>query len=236
MTRFFACLLALGLHGVAMAQSQTMAGFDIAFAGDFIQIKDPNGNITNPQTSSAFYGVAIRRYIDKHFYIEGGVYRKAHREGIAFANYYSATSTGIQSVMVPVRFGVSIPLLKKSVMISPEAGLTTGVTNEDYNIRAEGQFQEPGNKAYYFTYTLQYPSRIFFLVQMGANADIRLFRNTFLHLSSGYYGGLQKVIIEHISYSVDGNPLLPATIYNCSSFYTVGIGLRFAIGHAEPVK
>lgn len=234
MTRWITCCIGFLLYGIAGAQPQLYIGADVAYAQDYLKLQDPVGHLKKPFLDGVFYGARFRYRIDNYTYVELGAYGKGHREGIAFryADFY-ASGSGRKSVVIPLRFGLTLPLYRKDIYINPLVGYVVAVANHHENLASEGSFQEPGKDKYHYTYTPQYPAREFSLVQAGLAVDIRCLRHAFIHLSASYYAGMQKIFIQRIFYDINDGPLNPANSYTRGNFGSIGIGISYPLNKEE---
>ncbi len=224
-----ALLIQVGAN--AQLSSKLYMGFDLTFATDNYRIEDPGGHLVKGQLSSAVYGMTFRYMADKHSFVETGLYRRMHREGIYFHKDYGATGTGRWSFMIPLRFGMTIPVVK-NVRISPVAGFVLGISkNEDYEVWGEGNTKISDAEEYSWRYDIDYPTDVYTLLQAGLSIDVRVFNNCMLRFTTSYYAGLQELYVQDTRYTAKNGPQVQAKIINKGSFLAApGIGFSFPVG------
>jgi hypothetical protein len=218
------------VHTVSIAQPKLYFGADVAYAADHYKIEDPAGYINKIPLDGVFYGVNLRLMVDNYSYLETGIYARSHREGIGFRNDIYTTGTGPQSILLPLRFGLSIPLFHEKIRINPVAGYTLGIRNDHETIGIDGEFNQPDNISYNIIH--DYPTRIYSLIQTGLNIDFRIFHKSFIHLSGNHYAGLQDILVQDISYTVNNGPQNKAKQTYKGSFLSIGIGVSIPLGDA----
>jgi len=230
MNRFFTCCLSLFVSTVSLAQSsspsRTYIGVDVAYVADKYGFNDPGGRLEQPQLDGALWGVNVRQVLMKYLYLETGVYTRPYKVGIAFRNAGSTGGTDRKAVLLPLRVGARLPLFKEKVIISPVVGYVLALANEGQTPWSYGDLHDlEGNKTH-FDYTVQYPTQAFSLLQAGLGFDIPLWPKTLLSINTSYYQGLDKILIQHVTYSVNNGPETTATAYTKGSTYSIGIGFK----------
>ncbi|AXY76052.1 hypothetical protein D3H65_19595 [Paraflavitalea soli] len=211
------------------AQNTTHIGAEVAYSNDFFKISDPAGRLTQPDINSALWGVNIRRTFNKKVFLETGIYARAYKVGLAFDHEFGSSGTDRTGYLVPLRAGIRLPILKGAVTLCPVAGVTFGVTDEGYGGKVEGTRQWDGVETIRYSYTVQYPSQVFALFQAGAGIDIRLWPKTLLCLSTNFYGGISKIMMQRIEYVAGAGMPNKATQHTNGGFYTVGVGFKYEV-------
>lgn len=229
MTRFITCCFCLMISIASLAQNTTHIGAEVAYSADFFKINDPAGRVTQPDINSALWGVTIRRTFKKQVFLETGVYARAYKVGLAFDHDFGSGGTDRTGYLVPLRAGIRLPLLKGALALCPVAGFTFGVTDEGYGGKVDGARQWEGVETIRYEYTVQYPSQVFSLFQAGLGIDMRLGSKTLLNLSTNYYGGISKIMKQHIEYQPGVGMSYKATQHTNGGFYTVGIGFKYEV-------
>jgi hypothetical protein len=234
MNRFFTCCLSLTLSAASLAQpstpNRTYIGVDVAYVADKYGFNDPGGSLEQAALDGALWGINLRQVVMKYVYLETGVYTRPYKVGIAFRNAGSTAGTDRRAVLLPLRVGARLPLFKEKLTVSPVVGYVLALANEGQTSWSYGDLQDlEGNKTH-FDYTVQYPTQAFSLLQAGLAFDIPLWPKTLLSINTGYYQGLDKILIQHITYSMNNGPETTATAYTKGSFYSIGIGLRYQVG------
>lgn len=226
MNRLIACCLGLLAGMASMAQSSTYIGAEVAYSADVFRINDPGGRLSHADVNSALWGATIRHVMRKYVFLETGIYVRAYKKGIAFDNEIGSGGTDRTAVLVPLRVGGRLPLFKGAIALCPVTGVTLAWATE-----STGSLLEPTSvttstgKIEYF-YKNQYPAQVFPLFQLGMSVDIRLGQKTLLGLSTNYYAGVRKTLIQHIEYTPENGAMVKATQHTRGGFYTIGIGLR----------
>jgi len=228
MNRFFTCCICLLTSVVSQAQSHTYIGSEVAYSEDIFHMDDPGGYLKRAPLSAALWGVNIRHVMLQHLFVETGLYSRGYKQGIMFKNEMGTTSTDRSATMIPFRIGGRFPFFKEAIAVCPVVGYTLALASEGQTLKVEADNSFDGTRVQYI-YTLQYVSQSFSLLQAGLGVDIRLARKVLLSINSNYYSGLNKTLIQHISYSVNNGANNNATAYTKGSFYTVGIGIRAEI-------
>ncbi len=226
MVRIFTFCCCLLMSVGCLAQSTTYIGAEVAYSADFFKISDPGGRVTHPDISSALWGATIRHTLSKHLFLEGGIYTRAYKLGLAFDHSYGSSGTDRTGYLVPLRVGGRLPLFKGTVAICPVAGFTFGVTDEGLGGLLDSASYQDAATSIRYMYTTTYPSQVFSLVQAGIGIDIRLWPKTLLSLSTNFYGGINKILTQQIGYVPGNGAAVKATQHSNGGFYTVGIGLR----------
>lgn len=229
MNRFYVLCCSIFISLGSFAQT-TQIGAEVAYSADLFKVTDPNGRLSQPDVSSAFWGVNIRHLMSQHFFFETGLYTRAYKIGVAFDGGYGSQSSDRNGILLPLRLGARLPILRGAVAFCPVAGFTLGITDEGAG-GLIGTAQDQGNEPITYSYKLQHPSQLFSLVQAGMGIDIKLWPKTILQLSSHYYGGLSKMMKQTIEYkptNSSGNPV-QAIQESRGSFYTIGIGIKRAV-------
>jgi hypothetical protein len=211
---------------MAEAQSKTYIGVEVAYSKDVFTIVNPEGQLAKPDLNSALWGVNIRHLPLKYLFLEAGVYTRAYKKGIAFTNGTGGSGTDLTGILVPLRVGGRLPLFKEKIAFCPVVGYTQGWVTESQDSWSSGGNLNPGFDKIQYEYNTQYPEQAFSLFQLGIGLDIRLWPKTLLTLSSNYYTGINKIMIQHIEYTVNNGPVIKATSYTKGNFYTVGIGFK----------
>ena len=220
---FYCCLL---ISFGSRAQSTTYIGAEVAYSADFFKISDPGGRVTYPDISSALWGATLRYTLSQHLFLESGIYARAYKVGLAFDHSYGSSGTDRTGYLVPLRVGGRFPLFRGALAICPVAGFTFGFTDEGLGGLLDSASQQDGTTSIRYMYTVSYPSQVFSLVQAGVGIDIRLWPKTLLSLSTNFYGGINKILIQRIGYIPGNGAAVKATQHTNGGFYTVGIGLR----------
>lgn len=226
MKRFFTICLLL-LTRIAFAQTNYI-GAEIAYSKDLFSINDPGGYMKQPTINSAMWGLNFRHMISKNFFVETGVYARAYKIGVAFTNETENITTDRHAVMIPARAGVRLPFLKERVSICPVAGIGLSLSTDGNVLKHENQLDYNGVNIH-FVYEPQYKAQSYAMAQVGLGIDIRIGKRNLLTLNSNLYSGFTKIVIQHVTYSVNNGPEINATSSNRGSFYTLGIGYRFKI-------
>jgi hypothetical protein len=226
MHRCIACCFFLFTSLVAVAQPATYIGVEVAYSADVIGIDNAEGQLAKPDLNSALWGANIRHQPWKYLFLEGGVYTRAYKKGIAFTNGTGSSGTDLTGILVPLRVGGRLPLFKERIAFCAVAGYTQGWVTESQSSWSSGGMQNPGFDKIQYEYDTQYPEQAFSLFQLGMGLDIRLWPKTLLTLSTNYYTGINKIMIQHIEYTVNNGPVIKATSYTKGNFYTVGIGFK----------
>jgi hypothetical protein len=229
MTRFITCCFCLVFSIASQAQTTTHIGAEVAYSADFFKISDPAGRVTHPDVSSALWGAIIRRTFNKKVFLETGIYVRAYKVGLAFDHDYGSSGTDRTGYLVPLRAGIRLPILKDALAFCPVAGITFGITDEGYGGKVDGARNWQGVEPITYEYTVQYPSQVFALFQAGLGIDIRLGSKVLLNLSTNYYGGISKIMIQRIEYKVNNGAAAKATQHTNGGFYTVGIGFKYEV-------
>ncbi|WP_276480088.1 hypothetical protein [Paraflavitalea pollutisoli] len=230
MTRTFTCALLLLIATGTHAQDKTLIGVEVAYSADVFKIADPGARMSKPDVSAALWGVNIRRSIHKYAFFETGVYMRAYKVGLAFDGYYGSQSTDRTAYLLPLRIGARLPLLKSAVAICPVAGFTFGITDEGSLIKSDGIFGWDGVEKIQYKYTVQYPSQVLTLVQVGLGVDIKLWPKTLLHLNTNYYAGISPALRQTIQYQPqNGQVHYDAIQTSKGSFVAAGIGIKYAV-------
>lgn len=230
MTRFFTSFCGILFSFGAMAQS-THIGAEVAYSADLFKQTDAGSRLSQPDVSSALWGVNIRHVFQQKLFFETGLYARAYKVGIAFDGEYGTQSTDRNGYLLPLRIGFRLPLLKGAVALCPVTGITFGVTDESEGGMI-GEAQALAKEPITYSYNLQHPSQVFSLFQAGLGIDIKLWPKTILQLSSNYYGGLSKMMKQTIEYkpmSSSSSVPVQAIQESRGSFYTVGIGIKRAV-------
>ena len=226
MNRFFTCCIGLLLSAAAFGQSSTHIGVDVSYVADKYGFNDPGGRLEQAALDGALWGITLREVVLKYLYLETGVYTRPYKVGIAFSNIGSTGGTDRNAVLLPLRVGARWPLFKGKVTVAPVVGYVLALANEGQTPRVYGDLRGLAADTIHYDYTVQYPTQSFSLLQLGLGLDIRLWSKTLLSISTGYYQGLDKILIQHIKYSVNSGPETAATAYTKGSFYSIGIGLK----------
>lgn len=226
MVRIFTFCCSFLLSVGCLAQSTTYIGAEVAVSADFFKISDPGGRVTHPEISSALLGATIRHTLSKNLFLEGGIYTRAYKLGVAFDDNYGSSGTDRTGYLVPLRVGGRLPLFKGALAICPVAGFTFGITDEGQGGLLDSADYKDGATSIRYMYTTTYPSQVFSLVQAGIGIDIRLWPKTLLSLSTNFYGGINKIMTQQIGYVPGNGAAVKATQHSNGGFYTVGIGLK----------
>ena len=231
MNRFIACCLSLCMFicSAAPAQTTTYIGAEVAYSADIYSITDPGGRLSHADINSALWGASICHVMRKYVFLETGIYARAYKVGIAFDNEIGSGSTDRTAVLVPLRVGGRLPLFKGAIALCPVTGITLALANESQGSLLDGSSQMSGTDKIDYNYKVQYPAQTFLLFQVGMGIDIRLWRKALLSLSTNYYAGVNKILIQHIEYKVNNGPTTAATAYTKGSFYTIGIGFKHEV-------
>lgn len=229
MTRFITCCFCLFNCMTSLAQNTTHIGAEVAYSADFFKINDPGGRVTHPDVSSAIWGATIRRTFNKHVFLETGVYARAYKLGLAFDHNFGSGGTDRTGVLIPLRVGGRLPLFKGAIALCPVTGISFGITDEGLGGKVDGVRQWEGVERIEYEYTIHYPSQVFSLFQAGMGMDIRLGQKALLSLSTNYYGGISKILVQRIEYTPGNGTATKATQHTNGGFYTVGIGFKYEV-------
>jgi hypothetical protein len=211
---------------VTDAQSKTYIGVEVAYSKDVFTIVNPEEHLAKPDLNSALWGATIRHQPFKYWFLEAGLYARAYKKGIAFINGSGGSGTDRTGILIPLRVGGRLPFFKEKIALCAVAGYTQGWATESQGGWSSGGGQYPGPDQYHYEYDTQYPEQAFSLFQLGAGLDVRLWPKTLLTLSTNYYTGINKIMIQHIEYTVNNGPVIQTTSYTKGNFYTIGIGIR----------
>jgi hypothetical protein len=226
MNQFFTCCLGLLLSAGVFAQSSTYIGVDVSYVAEKYGFNDPGGRLEQAALDGALWGINLREVLLKYLYLETGVYTRPYKVGIAFRDIGSTGGTDRKAILLPLRVGARLPLFKGKVTVAPVVGYVLALANEGQTPWSYGGLQGLAADTIQYGYTVQYPTQSFSLLQLGLGLDIRLWPKTLLCISTGYYQGLDKILIQHIKYSVNSGPETTATAYTKGSTYSIGIGLK----------
>lgn len=231
MNRFITCCLSLCIFtgSAAPAQTSTYIGAEVAYSADIYSINDPGGRLSDADINSALWGATIRHVMRKYVFLETGIYARAYKLGIAFDNEIGSGGTDRTAVLVPLRVGGRLPLFKGALALCPVTGVTLAWANESQGALLDWASQMSGTDKIDYFYKVQYPAQVFPLFQAGMGIDIRLWPKGLLSLSTNYYAGVNKTLIQHIEYKVNNGPVTAATAYTRGSFYTIGIGFKHEV-------
>lgn len=232
MLRILSCLIIAFLftnicHG---QQRPVFIGAEIAYSEDHYQVHDPGGKVVHAQLGCALFGLTVRKMISSCFYLETGVYTREYKEGIGFKDNLSSSGTGRRVGQLPLRIGVSLPVLKKRFFIRPVAGLVLNVAGKQEYSNSWGDILYPDGDILHFEYDYKYQTDVFFLMQVGLSVDIRLGQRCFLGISASHYEGLQKIHIQEIKYGMNNDPLSSVSTSSKGNFCSVGAVFSYRIG------
>lgn len=229
MNRFIALCLGLLGYFTSMAQSSTYIGAEVAYSADIFKINDPGGRLSDADVNSALWGATIRHVMNKHLFLETGVYARAYKTGIAFDHEGGSGGTDRTAVLVPLRVGGRLPLLKGAIALCPVTGLSLAIADESLGGLLEPTSTMTSKGRIDYFYKNQYPAQVFPLFQLGMGIDIRLGQKALLSLSTNYYAGVRKTLIQHVEYTPENGTMVKATQHTKGGFYTIGIGFKYAV-------
>ena len=229
MKRFIAFCLVICFWQMAFAQAKSsFLGVEVAYSADIWKHEDPGGYIVKSPLNSAIWGLNFRHMFSKYFFVEIGLYARQRKIGIAFSNNTSFIGHNSGAVILPVRAGFTVPVIKQIISITPMAGLGLSMTSRDPAGRIDGAFDNE-NVNIEYSITPSYKGESHALVLAGLGIDFRVAKRAVITLNSHFYSGLTKVVVQRAIYNVDGGPDQYATSTNKGSFLATGIGFRYKL-------
>jgi hypothetical protein len=175
------------------------------------------------------WGVNFRRNFGKHFFAEVGLYSRKQNIGVAFSNNKEDVVTARKTVILPLRAGYRIPVLKEVISIYPMAGFAMFLTGRKLEDRTEGELDN-NNVNIHYQYWRDYKGESHAMVTAGLGIDFNIGKNAVVVLSGNIFTGLTDILIQQIQYRVDNGPVLYGSSTNRGGFYTAGIGFRYKLG------
>ncbi|MFL5742675.1 MAG: hypothetical protein ACJ75B_20800 [Flavisolibacter sp.] len=223
----FATLMATG-------QQTTYFSAEAAATNDLYKITDPAGGLKTIPLLSGMLGFSFCTDINKHLFFETGLLRKYYSEGIGFKAISSSSGgNAMNAWLIPLKFGTRLNLSKEKIHLVPVLGVVAGF-NSDYgngNGGQGGMVSTPHDSIHY-SYVAHYDySKNYYLLQTCLGLEFHLFQNVLLSLSGEYYFGMNKLIQEDISYTINNNPSQTATAISKGSMIGFAVAFRYPISN-----
>lgn len=194
--------------------SQKASVFISAEAGwsdDHYRMDDPGGRFLAPKLGSGYFGIAVRKLLSSHFYVEGGVYTREYHQGISLGSEFSTSGTGRRFAQVPMRIGGRWSFFNDRIAVRPAGGLIFNVTGKFDDGGSLGSISYQNGDKVEYSYKTLYQTDAFFLANTNLTLECRVGKKIYLGLSASYNRGLQKIQLQQIEYTVNGGPVLNAT-------------------------
>jgi hypothetical protein len=230
MYRLFFVSICLALSAFCSAQSSTFITAEIGWSDDHYSMTDPGGRFERPSLGAGLYGIAVRHMLTPHFFIESGIYTREYHQGIAIRKGYSVGGSGRRVAQLPMRVGANLGVFNNRILIRPYGGLALNITGERDEENVESAFTYEDNSVLAYKYKILYQTQVFFLAQAGLALDIRLGKRTYIGASSSWNWGLQKIQLQHISYTVDGGPVVSAVSSTRGGYQSIVASFSYRFG------
>ena len=226
---FSTCLFLIFLQHCCLAQKPVFITVEVGWSDDHYKMNDPGGRFNAPSLGAGLYGIAVRKMISSHAYLETGLYTREYHEGLAFKNELSSSGSGRRFGQIPMRVGGSWGLFKDRVLLRPAAGLALNMTGNYEDGLSWGTVDHSGTQIEY-SYKTRYQTQVFFLVQTSFAMELRVGKKTYLGLSSSCNWGLEKILLQEIRYSVNGGPQTVATASTRGGYFSIAGTFSYRFG------
>jgi|GEM_PF-4717755 len=226
-------ILFMILFAAVSCYSQKSSIFISAEAGwsdDHYQMNDIGSRFDAPQLGSGYFGIAVRKLVTAHLYVEGGVYTRGYHQGVALKGGLSLSGSGRRFAQFPMRVGGRWSLFNDRISIRPAGGLIFSVTGK-YDGRGPLDLvdRQNGDQVEY-TYNTIYQTDAFFLAHANFSVECRVGKKVYLGLSSSYNWGLQKIQLQRIEYTVNGGAVMKATASTMGGYNSITGTLSYRFG------
>lgn len=209
-----------------MAQKRNYIGFEVAYSADLYQHHDPGGYIVPADISAALWGLNFRHMLSNNFFLETGIYARAYKIGLAFKNETGSYTTDRTAAILPLRAGARLPIFKGKISFTPVAGISLAMANDGTILKTEGNMDYNGTSIQ-FKSIPQYSAQTFAMAQAGMGLDIRVGKRGIITANGNWFSGLTNILVQHVTYTVNGGAEVEATTKTRGNFYTTGIGFRY---------
>lgn len=227
MSRLYTFLLFLVLSSTVSAQQKMFISAEAGWSDDHYRLADPGGRFLKPVLGSGLFGIAVRRMISPHVYLETGLYTREYHEGLSFAKDYSTSGTGRRFGQLPMRVGGRWQFFGRRFSARPYAGLALNVTGEYDEWPMQGRYIYGNSDTMDYEAKMLYQTQVFFLVQTGLSVEMRLGKRIDLGVTASYNWGLQKIQLQRIRYSVNHGQEITAIVSTRGGYNSVAAILSY---------
>ncbi len=228
MNKIFTSFLLIVIANTSKAQGELYLGAEVAYSAEIFKHSDPSKFSKKASLNAALWGINLRLMVSKKLFVETGAFTRIYKMGLNFNEEVERIATDRSVLILPLRAGVRIPVLKDAISFTPLAGVALCLADVGHAYTFDGQFSYNGTQINY-DFTPQYSSQTFAMVQGGIGIDFRVAKRALITACGNYYSGLTKMMIQHIRYSVNNGPEMRATSISRGNFYSIGIGFRYRI-------
>lgn len=230
MLRFTLLLLFAAIcRQTCFSQSKVFITAEAGWSDDHFAMNDPGHSFLVPDAGSGYFGVSVGKMLKKHLYVETGIYTRKYSESIQQVGSEGPSGgSGRRFAQIPLRVGGRWEFFGKRVAVRPYGGVVINITGK--NDRWPSWFDYgPGTGPLLYTYKFRYPTDVFALAQAGMTLEYRIAKKMYLGVSSSYNWGFEKMMIQDISYTLNGNAQ-KATSSSRGGFNSITASVSFRLG------
>jgi hypothetical protein len=229
---FLFLLLSFACSQKGFCQSGFFITAEAGWSDDHYTMDDPGNTFRTPSyAGSGYFGLTVGKILRKYFYVESGIYTRQYSESIQRISADGPSGgSGRRFAQIPFRVGGRWELLKNRIAVRPYGGLVVNITgNYDRGVAWSETTDENGNVTIHYAYRYRYPTNVFSLAQAGMTIECRVGKKVYLGLSSSYNWGFEKMMIQDITYPLNGAEQ-KASSFSRGNFNSITGSLSFRLG------
>lgn len=215
---------------ILFGQNRTYLGIETAITNDIFEFSDKGNKLKQTIVPGALWGINIRQELNNYFSIGTGIIRNYYSEGFGYnmKNFSNMgfTSNSYSSWQIPIRINYKVNLIKDRIFLTSTIGMHYCINSDYGGYGSDSSFTSFNGESISHGTTTDYGlTKTFPLLETAIGLELKLFRKVTLTISTRYCTGFKKVMLSDVSYYINSDPKMTASISGKGEY--LGFGLQF---------